>query len=853
MLYGRLNTFFVAVLATASLLLFTRDGRAVSIYWRNNSQDVNTVWYPRQIRWFYTAVANASTAAITGYGSTNWQIAATGDFNRDGQWDLVWRNPSTGQNAIWLMNGTTLLSASSIPSACCADWSIIGTGDFDGDGFVDILWRNQTYNYTYVWYFHAVNYLGNAAIALYPAASWRATALGDFNNDTYPDILWQNDAAQSLGFWCMNNTNLIATAFINGYPSTNNWTAVGTGPFSVINNSDLLWNHSIIGENYAWLLTWTNVSQICQLPTLSSNQFGGTGPAGSLQALEVSATAVSSPASLTLSWRLGTGSPVSVKRRLYPSSSWGTPLQTSYYPNRLTNSDLVVGQRYEYSIANTGSSASEYFFTGIAATPVEFRGRVMLVVANDITNSLFSDLEMFRTNLVGDGWTVARINVPPHDDNTWSNNISRITSIKSAITNYYYSVLGTSNLLQSVILIGHVPIPHTAFMNPDGHGLRALPCDGYYGDVDGSFTDLNDFTNCLLNTCPCEPRHDNFRGDGKWDQFTWPPNSEGSSALELAVGRIDMANLPSFTNQSPIDLLRQYMNKDVRYRAKAFTFPQRLFTGFYFDTDRDQFPDAIGWGMRIGSRLFGFSPDKIINGDGLRPGNGATWVVDGGYGASYHVQQYGYGYHAVTATNNPLMGDVSIIPGTNQPESGFYSLTGSCFMDFGYGNNLMRGLVAVGTNANLGAMWFTQGYASDGGAIPLHFERIALGETVGTELVRCLNETSSYTTHITWIGDPTLRAQAILPPSGLTGTATLTNVSLLWTASGDASQYFVYRSQNNLDGPFTRIAAVSSTSYGDSSAQAGNNTYMVRAAALTATSSGSYTNLSQGIFTTVFK
>jgi hypothetical protein len=38
----------------------------------------------------------------------NWSLAGTGDFNQDGQSDLVWRNGSAGKNAVWLMNGTSL-------------------------------------------------------------------------------------------------------------------------------------------------------------------------------------------------------------------------------------------------------------------------------------------------------------------------------------------------------------------------------------------------------------------------------------------------------------------------------------------------------------------------------------------------------------------------------------------------------------------------------------------------------------------------------------------------------------------------------------------------------------------------
>jgi hypothetical protein len=40
---------------------------------------------------------------------TSWHIVGTGDFNGDGDADILWQN-TDGQAAIWLMNGTTPFS-----------------------------------------------------------------------------------------------------------------------------------------------------------------------------------------------------------------------------------------------------------------------------------------------------------------------------------------------------------------------------------------------------------------------------------------------------------------------------------------------------------------------------------------------------------------------------------------------------------------------------------------------------------------------------------------------------------------------------------------------------------------------
>jgi len=47
-----------------------------------------------------------------------------GDFNGDGNADVLWRDPSNGQNAMWLMNGTTKTLGAIIESAPTG-WQVI--------------------------------------------------------------------------------------------------------------------------------------------------------------------------------------------------------------------------------------------------------------------------------------------------------------------------------------------------------------------------------------------------------------------------------------------------------------------------------------------------------------------------------------------------------------------------------------------------------------------------------------------------------------------------------------------------------------------------------------------------------
>ena len=61
--------------------------------------------------WLMNGVTPLAEAGLPNPGG-DWQIISTGDFNNDGNSDLLFRSASAGQSAIWLMNGTQVKSES---------------------------------------------------------------------------------------------------------------------------------------------------------------------------------------------------------------------------------------------------------------------------------------------------------------------------------------------------------------------------------------------------------------------------------------------------------------------------------------------------------------------------------------------------------------------------------------------------------------------------------------------------------------------------------------------------------------------------------------------------------------------
>lgn len=92
------------------------------------------------------SISNGALASNLSLGAPplDWQVAGAGDFNGDGQGDILWRH-SNGQVAIWFMAGFTNFGQA-YPGGQDPGhvWSIQGVGDFNSDGRADILWRDTS-------------------------------------------------------------------------------------------------------------------------------------------------------------------------------------------------------------------------------------------------------------------------------------------------------------------------------------------------------------------------------------------------------------------------------------------------------------------------------------------------------------------------------------------------------------------------------------------------------------------------------------------------------------------------------------------------------------------------------------
>ena len=127
--------------------------------------------------------------------------------------DILWRNSSTGEVVIWLMNGLEIMQTGSLGKSSTA-FVIRGTGDFDGNGTSDILWQNTGTGAVSIWLMNGFQVIELGAPGTL-SNGWTVAETGDFNGDGRSDILLRNTLTGAMAFWFMNGTQIAQTINLN--------------------------------------------------------------------------------------------------------------------------------------------------------------------------------------------------------------------------------------------------------------------------------------------------------------------------------------------------------------------------------------------------------------------------------------------------------------------------------------------------------------------------------------------------------------------------------------------------------------------------------------------------------------
>ena len=593
-------------------------------------------------------------------------------------------------------------------------------------------------------------------------------------------------------------------------------------------------------------------------------------------ALLLRAEVQSNPAKIVLRWNPppagSEGKSISIWRKPIDGQTWGAPGYTgqpkSYVktikgnPTTWTDPDpkITSGSLYEYRVhqSYSGGRSMGLICAGIEVPLVHYRGKIILVVDESHSSRLANELRGLEGDLVGDGWTVIRMDFERGVSLNRRRYAGQVRRLRDGIRNVYRS---DPENVKAVLLIGHLPVPYSGSKAYDWHSpqndakhrnlwhVGAWPTDNYYGDMDWEWPDSK-----VRETRSDFARNHNVPGDGKFDVNSCDAGSAGYPktgsypVCEIMVGRVDLYDMPAF-RKSERELLRQYLHKNHAYRHKQRTYAQRGLIDYNLNESKRGLNENNG-PRRSFAVLFGA--------ENVRSNPQVDWFPE--LGRQDYLWAAGAGYAGFTN----LQGIGSTRDFARKPSRVvFTALYGSFFGDWDSRDNLLR--AGLANQDTLSCVWLGPQINANFG---LGVHSMGIGKTLGYAIDAShykgrLNHEGAMNmrtgllrgVHVSLMGDPTLRLHVVAPPVDLkvsrTGAGSL--AALNWRPSADANDpdfrgYHVYGASRR-SGSFqllSQAGPIRINSY--QTAPGAGPSFMVRAVKLQRTLSGSYYNASQGVF-----
>ncbi len=517
--------------------------------------------------------------------------------------------------------------------------------------------------------------------------------------------------------------------------------------------------------------------------------------------------------SITLTWTKRTGeTELVISRKLTTQTQWTSLGIVSIADSTFTDTQVEKGVVYEYLLRRTFNSTYHY---GVVAAGIEIeaphaRGTVLVVADSALKSRISEPYHTFLNHLAADGWRVNQLELGQDYDHF---------RVKDSIKAWHYR---NTYRNQTVLLFGDIPVPYSGYINPDAHPEHkgCWPADVYYANLVGTWRDEVEFSTAQ------RVENRNYVGDGKFDEDIIP------GIVDLQLGRVDLHNITAVGSTTD-SLYIRYIEKDINFRSNTWNVPRRSF-----------FDDKLG-------TLGGENPGKnglvnayaLVSPDSIRVSNNdfISTLTTEPYLHS-HASSYG------SYTGNGQVQSANFkVPFYNV----FAAYFGSYHGDWDIANNLLRSAIA-GPGYTLTSVW--------AGRPHWYLHHMGMGLNIGFATRATQNNFINQTydpgfgagyVHVALHGDPTLRLHPVSPATEASATSISANkeVQLNWTASSDAgiAGYYIYRS-DSIHGTFNLLntTPLNGSSFIDDDPLKGTNVYLIKAAKLENSVTGTYWNLAIG-------
>lgn len=191
---------------------------------------------------------------------TNASNATQSDFNGDGFGDILYRDTDNLTWRLDLMSGATVISSIEMSSmSSCCGWLFNGSGDFDGDGNHDVIIRNTTSGAWYIYNIDSGSVIGRGYVAIEDATIVGVQAVADFNLDGNADVLLRNE---ETGEWTMTllNNRTIVQEYTPNMSTVLSWSVVDAKDYDSNGSPDILIRNSTSGAWYVYLYSGLDIT-----------------------------------------------------------------------------------------------------------------------------------------------------------------------------------------------------------------------------------------------------------------------------------------------------------------------------------------------------------------------------------------------------------------------------------------------------------------------------------------------------------------------------------------------------------------------------------------------------------------
>jgi len=248
---------------------FNGDGLA-DILWRNNATGNVQAW---SLNASGTYIGGTFIAASS---DLNNDAVGVADFNNDGFNDILWRNKPTGRLFTWNLNAAgATLSQFEIAATSSLAWDVSGVGDFNNDGNADILWRRKSDGNLQSWNLSAAGtVIGGTIIAATSDLNLDVAAVGDLDRDGYGDLLMRHKTTGAVSAWMTGPAGGVARTVSLAGTSDLGLDIASLADYNKDGWLDVLWRRKSDGRLTTWNLDFaTAIAGQSTLANTSSSQW----------------------------------------------------------------------------------------------------------------------------------------------------------------------------------------------------------------------------------------------------------------------------------------------------------------------------------------------------------------------------------------------------------------------------------------------------------------------------------------------------------------------------------------------------------------------------------------------------